>query len=297
MFSGLSAFPLTPMGESGIDEAAFIRLVERLVDARVDSMGILGSTGCYAYLTRAERMRVAQLAVKHADNVPVVVGIGALRTRDVLTLAEDAQKAGASAVLLAPMSYQTLSTNEVFGLYAAVSRSLSVPLCVYDNPGTTHFAFTDELYGRIAQLANVRSIKIPGVPAAPEAARTHVERLRTLIPSHVTLGVSGDAFAATGLNAGCEAWYSVIGGLFPRTALAITRAAQAGDMEKASRLSERLQPLWTLFSQHGGSLRVIAAAAELQGLVKHPSLPLPLKALGGVSKQRLAAFLDALDLA
>lgn len=281
MFSGLSAFPLTPMNESGIDEAAFVGLVERLVDANVDAIGALGSTGSYAYLTRAERARVAQLAVEHAGNVPVMVGIGALRTREVLALAEDAQKAGASAVLLAPMSYQKLSTEEVFDLYETVTHSLSVPLCVYDNPGTTHFEFSDDLYGRIAQLPNVRSIKIPGVPAAPEAARAHVERLRALIPSHVTLGVSGDAFAATGLNAGCEAWYSVIGGLFPRTALAITRASQAGDAQEATRLSERLQPLWALFGQHGGSLRVVAAAAELRGLVERPSLPLPLKALDG----------------
>jgi len=297
MFSGLSAFPLTPMNESGIDEASFARLVERLADASVDSIGALGSTGNYAYLTRAERARVAQLAVKHAGNVPVIVGIGALRTSDVLALAEDAQKAGASAVLLAPMSYQKLSIDEVFDLYETVTHSLSVPLCVYDNPGTTHFEFSEELYGRIAQLPNVRSIKIPGVPTDPEAAKAHVERLRALIPPHVTLGVSGDAFAATGLNAGCEAWYSAIGGLFPKTTLAITRAAQAGDTQEATRLSERLQPLWTLFGQHGGSLRIAATAAELLGQVEHPCLPQPLKALEGASRQRLAVLLDELELA
>lgn len=297
MFSGLSAFPLTPMNESGIDEAAFVRLIDRLVTAGVDSIGALGSTGSYAYLTQAERARIAQLAVMHAGNVPVIVGIGALRTRDVLALAEDAQKAGASAVLLAPVSYQNLSSDEVFNLYETVTRSLSVPLCVYDNPRTTHFEFSDELHGRIAQLPNVGSIKIPGVPAAPQAAKTRVERLRALIPPHVTIGVSGDAFATTGLVSGCEAWYSVIGGLFPKTALAITRAAQAGDVREATHLSERLQPLWELFNQHGGSLRVIATAAELRGLVEHPALPLPLKALEGADRQQLATLLDELELA
>lgn len=297
MFSGLSAFPLTPMNESGIDEAAFIHLVERLAVAGVDSIGALGSTGSYAYLTQAERARVAQLAVAHAGKVPVIVGIGALRTRDVLALAEDAQKAGASAVLLAPVSYQKLSANEVFEHYAAVARHVSVPLCVYDNPGTTHFEFSDELHGRIAQLPNVASIKIPGVPADPAAAKARVERLRALIPAHVTLGVSGDAFGATGLNAGCEAWYSVIGGIFPKTTLAITRAAQAGDALEATRLSERLKPLWALFAQHGGSLRVVAAAAELMRLTAHPCLPLPIKAIDGAARQELAALVETLELA
>ncbi|QJQ95390.1 MULTISPECIES: dihydrodipicolinate synthase family protein [Halomonadaceae] len=297
MFTGLSAFPLTPLNASGIDEAAFVRLIERLVAAGVDSIGALGSTGNYAYLSVAERARVAQLAVQNAGDTPVMVGIGAVRTRDVLKLAEDAQQAGASAVMLAPVSYQRLSPEEVYGLFEDVTRSLSVPLCVYDNPGTTHFTFSDELHGEIAHLPNVASIKIPGVPNDPAEAKARVARLRALIPSHVTIGVSGDAFAALGLNAGCEVWYSAIGGTFPKTMLAITRAAQAGDAEEATRLVERLRPLWQLFSETGGSLRVTAAAAELQGLVESPCLPRPLKAVDGEARQRLAALIDELALA
>lgn len=34
MFNGLSAFPLTTMNESGVDEQAFARLVENLVAQR-----------------------------------------------------------------------------------------------------------------------------------------------------------------------------------------------------------------------------------------------------------------------
>jgi dihydrodipicolinate synthase/N-acetylneuraminate lyase len=119
MFCGLSAFPLTPMNETGVDEGAFVRLVERLAAAKVDSIGALGSAGSYAYLHRTERFRVAQLAVEHAGGIPVMTGIGALRTRDVLDLAEDAQKAGASAVLLTPVSYQKLVDDEVYQLRCA----------------------------------------------------------------------------------------------------------------------------------------------------------------------------------
>jgi 4-hydroxy-tetrahydrodipicolinate synthase len=142
----------------------------------------------------------------------------------------------------------------------------------------------------------VASIKIPGVPKDLVEARSRVENLRARIPSRVTIGVSGDGFAATGLNAGCDAWYSVIGGVFPATALAITRAAQAGNAQEATRLSERLKPLWELFDECGGSLRVVAAAAELQGRVENPCLPKPLKALSGEGRRRLAELIDELDL-
>ena len=295
MFTGLSAFPLTPLTETGIDEAGFVQLVERLAAAKVDSIGALGSTGSYAYLSRVERMRVARLAVANSGAIPVMVGIGALRTRDVLDLAEDAQEAGASAVLLAPVSYQKLTADEVFHFYETVTRHLSIPLCVYDNPSTTHFEFNDELHGRIARLPRVSSIKIPGVPIDPGMARSRVEQLRAMIPPHVTIGVSGDAFAATGLNAGCEVWYSVIGGLFPKAAQGITLATQVGEAVKAIQLSARLEPLWELFRQHG-SLRVVAAAAELRGLIASPNLPLPLQALEGAAYQRLGKLLDELEL-
>jgi 4-hydroxy-tetrahydrodipicolinate synthase len=295
MFSGLSAFPLSPMNEEGIDEAAFVRLVERLAAAKVDSIGALGSTGSYAYLTRNERFRLAQLAVQHAGGIPVMVGIGALRTRDVLYLTEDAQRAGASAVLLAPVSYQALADDEVYELYADVSRKLSVPMCVYDNPRTTRFEFSDQLHGRIAALPQVGSIKIPTMPGDPEAVKLRVQRLRAVIPPRVTIGISGDASAVVGLSAGCEAWYSVLGGLFPKTALAITRAARSGKVEEADRLSDRLEPLWEMFRSKG-SIRVMATAAELRGLVSRPSLPLPLRELEGIEREGLGSLLANLEL-
>lgn len=64
-----------------------------------------------------------------------MVGIGALRTSQVQRLADDAQDAGASAVLLAPVTYQALTPDEVFTLFEDVTAGLSVPLVVYDNPG------------------------------------------------------------------------------------------------------------------------------------------------------------------
>ncbi|RQV69635.1 dihydrodipicolinate synthase family protein [Burkholderia cenocepacia] len=295
MFSGLSAFPLTPINENGIDEKAFSNLVSRLANAEVDSIGALGSTGSYAYLTREERARVAKLAVDSAQGTPVMIGIGALRTRDILQLAEDAQAAGASAVLLAPVSYQKLTQDEVFKLYEQVTRTLSVPLCVYDNPGTTHFEFTDDLHGRIANLPNVASIKIPGVPSDLAQATARVNRLRALIPSNVSIGVSGDAFGATGLSAGCDAWYSVIGGLFPRTCLAITRAAQAKDVQRADAESQRLEGIWAMFRQFG-SLRVVAAAAETLELTAAPSLPLPIQPLPEDARGKLQQIMSTLDL-
>ncbi|MXP57708.1 dihydrodipicolinate synthase family protein [Pantoea sp. Taur] len=297
MFSGLSAFPLTPVNATGIDEKSFLSLLARLTTAKVDSLGVLGSTGSYAYFTREQRKRVATLAVQHADGIPVMVSIGATSTDEVLRLAEDAQHAGVSALLLPAVSYQKLTEEEVFGFYAEVARNVSLPICVYDNPGTTHTEFSNDLYARIAALPNIASIKIPGVPADMHSAAQRVSALRAQLPAEISIGVSGDASAGNGLMAGCDVWYSVCGGLFPNTALALTRAAQAGDFAAVVEQSQRLEPLWTLFRQHGGSIRVIAAAAALLGLAEENNLPRPLRALSSEHQREVLQVIRSLELA
>ena len=296
MFSGLSAFPLTPVNAAGIDEQSFLKILARLTNAKVDSLGVLGSTGSYAYFTREQRKRLATLAVQHADGIPVMVSIGAISTDEVLRLADDAQQAGVSALLLPAVSYQKLNEEEVFNFYAEVDQHVSVPICVYDNPGTTHTQFSDALYARIAALSNIASIKIPGVPDEISAATQRVSALRAQLPEHISIGVSGDASAGNGLMAGCEVWYSVCGGLFPNTALALTQAAQAGDFTAVAEQSQRLAPLWALFRQHGGSIRVMAAAAALLGLADENNLPRPLRALSSDDQREVRQVIESLGL-
>lgn len=287
VFSGLSAFPLTPLREDKVDETAFTGFVEHLAASGVDSVTVLGSTGSYAYLTTGERARVADLAVRHAGTTPVVVGVGALRTSQVLDNVRAAEDAGAAGVLLAPVSYQPLTHDDVFELFRTVTGSTRLPVVVYDNPGTTHFGFTDGLLARVAALPGIASLKIPAVPADTEAARNRITALRAVIPEHVSIGVSGDATAVHGLLGGCDAWYSVIGGTLPDTALEITRAVQDGRDGDALRSSRRLTPLWDLFAEHG-SLRVIAAVAEQLGTVQGSCLPLPVRGLGTEARRRVA---------
>jgi hypothetical protein len=85
---GLSAFPITPSNDAGVvDVGALKALLQPLVEARVDSIGLLGSTGSYPYLAREERRRAIEAAVGLCGSTPVVVSTGALRTDDALKLA------------------------------------------------------------------------------------------------------------------------------------------------------------------------------------------------------------------
>lgn len=293
LLTGLSAFPLTPIADDAVDERAFVRIVERLATAGVDSITALGSTGSYVYLDRDERRRAVELAVAGAGGVPVLAGIGHVRMREVLRHADDAQAAGAAALLLAPVTYQALTDDEVLTLFADVSAAVSVPVVVYDNPGTTHVSFSDELHARISRLPHVEAVKIPPVIGGVDVVRARLDSLRSAVGPGVAIGISGDAVAADALVAGCDAWYSVLAGTLPGPCRAIVDAAAAGDAQEAQRLSGHLGPLWRLFGAHG-SYRVVAGLAEELGLVTHPCLPRPVLALDEGGRADVRAALAAL---
>ncbi|MCP1844724.1 4-hydroxy-tetrahydrodipicolinate synthase [Bradyrhizobium sp. USDA 4524] len=289
---GLSAFPITPSNRDGrVDVGALRALLDPLIAAKVDSVGLLGSTGSYPYFSRDERRRAVQAATALADgNTPILVGIGALRTDDAVRLAKDARDAGATAGLLAAVSYTPLTDDEVFEHFQTVARESGLAICIYDNPGTTHFQFTPALIGRLSRVEGIVAVKSPALDASTVAG--HLGELRAVVPDGVALGYSADWNCTEALLAGGDTWYSVLAGIFPKVCVDIVRAATSGDAARARQLNGRLQPIWDLFRTYS-SLRVVYALADLRGVCTaeppRPILPLPADAQRRV-KETLAAM-------
>ncbi len=293
LLRGLVAFPITPADPAGrIDEPALRGLLRRLVDGNVDGIGLLGSTGTYAYLSRAERRRAVEIAADEVGGrAKLLVGIGALRTDEAVALAADARDAGADGGLLAPVSYTPLLDDEVFAHFEAVAAG-GWPICIYDNPGTTHFTFKPELVGRLSRLPGVVGLKTAGA-AADEAAARHAA-WREAAPLPFSIGYAADWTVTEGLIAGGEAWYSVMGGLFPAPCVAIVQAVATGDAAEARRRNAELEPFWTLLRRYTG-IRVMSAAARHLGLVTTDP-PRPILPLAPPAAAEVAAVIDQLGL-
>jgi 4-hydroxy-tetrahydrodipicolinate synthase len=287
LFDGLSAFPPTPADAQGhVQEKLLAALIGRIAATEADSIGLLGSTGGYAYLTPSERQHAVRVAVECLGGKrPLFVGVGALRTDDAQALAMDARKAGADGLLVAPMSYTPLTEEEVFQHMAG-----ELPLCIYNNPGTTKFTFSEDLIARLAKVPHIVAVKMP-LPADGNFAG-ELARLRARLPEDFTIGYSGDWGAADALLAGGDAWFSVIAGLLPAPALALMRAAQAQDEAEVRRIDARFRPLWALF-QEFGSFRIMYAVADSLGLYSLVP-PRPILPLSGEARARVEAALEAL---
>lgn len=289
LFSGLSAFPITPMTpEGGVIVPDLQRLVRRIEAGGADSIGLLGSTGTYMFLSRDERRRAVAAAVEAAGSIPVMVGVGALRTDEAEAVARDAAAEGAAGLLLAPVSYNPLTEEEVFQHFVAVAAASDLPLCIYSNPGTTNFTFSPEFVARLTAIPAVAAIKLP-LPSSRDMA-ADLAAFRQAAPG-LSVGYSGDWGCKEALLAGADCWYSVAAGLFPETAAALAAAAMKGDRAVAERCDADFAGLWDLFRAHGG-LRVMYAAANMLGLTEAQP-PRPLLPLMEDVKRRLASALPA----
>jgi 4-hydroxy-tetrahydrodipicolinate synthase len=293
MFHGLSAFPITPCCAQGqVDTDNLAALLTNIEAAKVSSIGLLGSTGSYAYLSRSERLRAITTAAATIANTPLIVGIGALATHDVMALTQDAQTAGANGLLLAPVSYAPLTQDEVFIHYETIAKATDLPICIYNNPGTTHFNFDLTLLQRLADIPNIKAIKMP-LPASADIA-DDLAQLRAALPADFAIGYSADWGCGPAMLAGADAFYSGIAGVLPQVMQNLVGAAQSGDMASVNAQQARLDPLWSQVKVHGGLRTSYTIARHLGMTTALP--PKPVQLPPREAEALIIAALSGLDL-
>jgi 4-hydroxy-tetrahydrodipicolinate synthase len=164
--------------------------------------------------------------------------------------------------LLAPVSYTALTDDEVFEHFAAVARDSGLPICIYDNPGTTHFRFTPKLVGRLSRVEGIIAVKT----SAPDrsAVAGHVNELRAATSSDFFLGYSADWNCVEALLAGGTTWYSVLPEKVPgnRPRRAAWRCRRGATARRG--IAADLEPLQGVF-EYPGRLRHRQSEGTLHG--------------------------------
>ncbi|MHA7208029.1 dihydrodipicolinate synthase family protein [Arthrobacter sp. MDT1-65] len=291
-FTGLIAYPITPFAADGSVAQDDLRaLVDGLATSGVDAVTMLGSSGSFAYLDRSERALVARTAIEAVDRrLPVAVGISSVGTREVLDAAVDAQAAGADGLVLSPVSYVPLTDDEVLAQVRAVCAVTDLPVCLYNNPGTTQFDYSLRVVAELSALPQVVAFKDTAADAATFNAR-HAE-LAPLVPDGFSHGVSGDLLMMTG-EVAADAWHSGPAALLPEYYGRLRAAVVAGDRAGIERVRSVLAPL----VDHVAGLRKISglhllarACGVAAGDPRPPLLPSP-----GSELRELGRLLDLLE--
>jgi len=259
-FKGIIAYPITPFdSQEKVDLPLFRQQVERLVSSGVHGIAPLGSTGVLPYLTDDEKEAVTEAALEQtAGRVPTLVGVSNLTTDKTIYHAQFAEKAGASAVMIIPMSYWKLTDDEIVSHYDKVASGISIPIMAYNNPATGGVDMSPALLKRLLEIPNVTMIK----ESTGDVQRMHY--LRKELGEDVAFYNGSNPLALAAFAAGATGWCTAAANLIPELNIALYHAIQQNDLNTARDLFYQQTELLQ-FIVAKGLPRAIKAGLNLLG--------------------------------
>lgn len=235
LFKGVLPALVTPFRDGAVDEAAFVRLVERQIEGGVHGLVPVGTTGESATLTHDEHRRVVELCVQTArGRLPVVAGCGSNATAEAIDLVRHAKTVGADAALVVTPYYNRPSQEGLYAHYAAINEAVELPVLVYNVPSRTSVDIANETLARLAKLPNVIGVK----DATGDMGRASFQRLMC---GEDWVMLSGDDPSALGYMAhGGHGCISVTANVAPEQCAAFYNDALSGQWQGALYGQDRL---------------------------------------------------------
>lgn len=226
---GVIAYPITPFDNNEqINIPLFKKQVERLVTAGVHGIAPLGSTGVMPYLNDSEKEAITEATMQQvAGRIPTLVGVSNLTTERTVYHAKFAEKAGASAIMIIPMSYWKLTDDEIVKHYDEVASKISIPIMAYNNPATGGVDMSPALLKRLLEIPNVTMIK----ESTGDIQRMYY--LRKELGEDVAFFNGSNPLALAALSAGARGWCTAAPNLIPELNLALYDAIQQNDLDRA----------------------------------------------------------------
>ncbi|MGJ1198157.1 dihydrodipicolinate synthase family protein [Sphingobacterium spiritivorum] len=273
LFKGIVSYPITPFDQhEKIDLRLFKILVERLVVTGSHAVAPLGSTGVLPYLTDAEKEAITLATVEQvAGRIPVLAGVSNLTTERTVHHARFAEKAGADAVMIIPMSYWKLTEDEIFRHYQTVADAISIPVMAYNNPATGGIDMSPSLLIRLLQIPNVTMIK----ESTGDVQRMH--QLYQTFGKDVAFYNGSNPLALAAFTAGATGWCTAASNLIPDLTKALYEAVYQNNLPEAQRLYYQQAELLK-FIVEKGLPRTIKAGLHLMGIdagyLRNPLQPL-----------------------
>lgn len=193
-----------------------------------------------------------------AGRVPTLVGVSNLTTDKTVYHAQFAEKAGASAVMIIPMSYWKLTDDEIVQHYDKVASSISIPIMAYNNPATGGVDMSPALLKRLLEIPNVTMIK----ESTGDVQRMHY--LRQELGEDVAFYNGSNPLALAAFAAGATGWCTAAANLIPELNIGLYNAVQQNDLNKARDLFYQQAELLQLIVAKGLP-RAIKAGLNLLG--------------------------------
>jgi N-acetylneuraminate lyase len=269
--TGILPAIVTPFGPDGdVNTNALRSLAAYQIEKGCNGFFVCGSAGEGVLMNMKERSRVVESVVSEASGqVPIIVHVGAVSTREAVELAKHARKSGASAVSSIPPLYYKLSWDAIIGHIRAIAEAAQLPTYYYHIPYITNVVPTaSELAEMIDAIDNLDGIKF----SSPDLYLLwEVMEIAPRKPN-VLFGADQQLLAglAMGAHGGIGSTYNYMTGWFVELYIAFRRNDYVG----AKKVQDMINRAIKVYFKYGGNRATEKMMTSLLGFeIGPPRLP------------------------
>jgi len=269
-----------------LDLEATARHVERLIQAGVRGLIMLGTVGENTALEAEEKRAVMRSAIAVAKGrVPVLSGVAECSTALACRYAADMEKLGADGLMVLPAMVYKSDARETLAHFRAVARASKLPIMIYNNPISYGVDVTPEMF---AELANEKTV------VALKESSDNVRRITDIVNAcgeRYILFCGVDDLVLESAMLGVVGWVAGLINAFPEESVRLFGLAAAGRYREALPLYRWFMPILHL-DCHTKLVQYIKYAQALAGLGSETVRPPRLK-LEGEERERIGAIVRA----
>ncbi len=273
MFKGVATALITPFNSTGVDYKAFAKLIEFQIQAGIDALVVLGTTGEPATMTSEEKTEVIRFAVKTINHrVPVIVGTGSNNTICAVSDSIEAAKLGADMLLVVTPYYNKCTQSGLIQHFASIAESVTIPIIAYNVPSRTGVNILPATVRAIAGIPNIIGIK-----EASGNIGQMVEIQDIARNMDFELYSGDDGIIVPVMSLGAAGLISVASNIIPSVMVDIVHSCMDGDYSHAIELFFKYHDLLNTLFVEVNPIPVKFAASKLgygENILRLPLTPL-----------------------
>lgn len=297
-FSGVVPPVVTPdTPDHQLDVVSFERSINRLIEAGVDGLFFLGSSGEVVFATDERRDQIVREAVRIVDHrVPVLVGIIDTQTERVLEHGRRALALGADALVATAPFYALGGPADVEEHFRILHQELDAPLFAYDIPVCVHTKLPWKMLARLGAEGVLAGVKDS---SGDDVSFRYLVQENEKNGHPLTLLTGHEIVVDGALLSGADGSVPGLANVAPEGYVRMWKAAQEGNWAEVKREQDRLNEISHIFDVttgvqgYGAGVGAFKCALNLMGIFDSDQMPRPVKPLDGQNREAIKQVLIA----
>lgn len=300
-FSGVVPPVVTPdTPDHQLDVVSFERSINRLIEAGVDGLFFLGSSGEVVFATDERRDQIVREAVRIVNHrVPVLVGIIDTETERVLEHGRRALALGADALVATAPFYALGGPADVEEHFRILHQELDAPLFAYDIPVCVHTKLPWKMLARLGAEGVLAGVKDS---SGDDVSFRYLVQENEKNGHPLTLLTGHEIVVDGALLSGADGSVPGLANVEPKGYVRMWKAAQDGNWAEAKREQDRLNEISHIFDVttgvqgYGAGVGAFKCALNLMGIFDSDQMPRPVKPLDDQNREAIKQVLVANNL-